>query len=208
MRSSARCREARRRWSSRARPERARPRSGSTPSAATSEVASVVSCRPVQSEMALSYAALGDLVGGALESVLVDLPVPQRRALEVALRLEEGSTRSTDHRAVTAGVRSLLVAMARRAAAGHRDRRPAMDRSPVGPLDRVRVPTADHRAHRAPVDVAEVAGGNVGAGGRRRRPRSPGAAGDGRPLEHRRDRAPARRTARPHLAQDGAGAPP
>jgi DNA-binding CsgD family transcriptional regulator len=81
--------------------------------ARTVDVAQVLSCRPVQSEKALSYAALGDLVGGAIVDGLDDLPAPQRRALEVALRLEEGSDLSTDHRAVAAGARSLLVALSR-----------------------------------------------------------------------------------------------
>jgi len=79
----------------------------------TADLARTVSCRPVQSEMALSYAALGDLVGDALPGLLVELPAPQRRALEVALRLEEAGGGSTDHRAVAAGLLSLLVALAR-----------------------------------------------------------------------------------------------
>ena len=74
---------------------------------------SIVSCRPVQSEATLSYTGLGDLLGGAIEDHAADLPTPQRRALEVALRLDVGSGRSADHRVVGAGTLSLLAAEAR-----------------------------------------------------------------------------------------------
>ena len=67
----------------------------------------------MQSEATLSYTGLGDLLGRAIEDHAADLPAPQRRALEVALRLEGGSGRSADHRVVGAGARSLLAAEAR-----------------------------------------------------------------------------------------------
>ena len=45
----------------------------------------VLSCRPVEAEIALPFAALGDLLEGVGEHVLARLPEPQREALEVAL---------------------------------------------------------------------------------------------------------------------------
>jgi len=49
----------------------------------------VLACRAVGSEVTLSFAALGDLLEPVLEEALPSLPPPQRRALEVALLLEE-----------------------------------------------------------------------------------------------------------------------
>src|SRR5262249_44808195 len=49
----------------------------------------VLSCRPAESEARLSFAALGDLLGGVLEEAVAGLPPPQRRALEVALLLAD-----------------------------------------------------------------------------------------------------------------------
>src|SRR4051794_36878729 len=42
----------------------------------------VVACRPGQSETELAYAGLGDLFSKGLDSVLLELPQPQRSALE------------------------------------------------------------------------------------------------------------------------------
>lgn len=49
----------------------------------------VLRARPAEAEADLSFAALGDLVGGIFEEVRDGLPVPQRQALEVALLLRE-----------------------------------------------------------------------------------------------------------------------
>src|SRR6476619_3631607 len=49
----------------------------------------VLSSRPAQSDEGLSFAGLGDLLGGVLERVLPELPAPQQAALEVALALAE-----------------------------------------------------------------------------------------------------------------------
>src|SRR5215472_10717090 len=49
----------------------------------------VLSCRPVESEATLSFAALGDLLDGVLDRALPPLPPPLRRALEVALLLAD-----------------------------------------------------------------------------------------------------------------------
>src|SRR5215469_7010691 len=51
----------------------------------------VLSCHPVQSEVAVSFSALGDLLEPVSREVLAALPGPQRRALDVALlRAEPG----------------------------------------------------------------------------------------------------------------------
>jgi hypothetical protein len=60
----------------------------------------VLSCRPAESEATLSFAALGDLLDGVLDRVLVGLPSPQRRALEVALLLEDPGASPPEQRAV------------------------------------------------------------------------------------------------------------
>lgn len=51
-------------------------------------------------ETRLSFAALADLLEPVLPVVLASLPPPQRRALEVALLLEEADAAPPDHRAV------------------------------------------------------------------------------------------------------------
>lgn len=49
----------------------------------------VLVARPAEAEADLSFAALGDLVGGTFNAVRDKLPAPQREALEVALLLRE-----------------------------------------------------------------------------------------------------------------------
>jgi DNA-binding CsgD family transcriptional regulator len=60
----------------------------------------VLECRPAGSEVQLSYAALGDLLDDVLDDVLEGLSAPRRRALEVALLLEDPHGSSPDQRAV------------------------------------------------------------------------------------------------------------
>jgi DNA-binding CsgD family transcriptional regulator len=72
----------------------------------------VLSCRPVGVEARLSYAGLGDLLSGVLEDALPTLPVPQRRALEVALLLAEPNASPLDVRAVGLGLRGVLGTLA------------------------------------------------------------------------------------------------
>jgi DNA-binding CsgD family transcriptional regulator len=60
----------------------------------------VLSSRPGESEATLSFAALGDLLGGVLDQVLPRLPPPQRRALEVALLLADAVGHPPDQRAI------------------------------------------------------------------------------------------------------------
>lgn len=72
----------------------------------------VLSSRPAESERRLAYAGLGDLLEPVLEDVLPALTAPQRRALEVALLVEDSAGRPVDPRALGVGVRSALQLLA------------------------------------------------------------------------------------------------
>ena len=54
----------------------------------------VLSTRPAESERGLAYAGLGDLLDGVLDDVLPSLTPPRRRALEVALLVEDAAGRA------------------------------------------------------------------------------------------------------------------
>jgi DNA-binding CsgD family transcriptional regulator len=80
----------------------------------------VLQARPAEAEADLSFAALGDLVGGIVHEVGPSMPAPQRTALEVALRLRDAdepadplTTASALLSAVTllSGVRPLVIAI-------------------------------------------------------------------------------------------------
>jgi ATP/maltotriose-dependent transcriptional regulator MalT len=73
----------------------------------------LLSSRPTESEASLSFSALGDLVEESLPDVLELLPVPQRRALEVALLLAEAGRRPPDRRTVGVAVLGVLRALSR-----------------------------------------------------------------------------------------------
>jgi DNA-binding CsgD family transcriptional regulator len=73
----------------------------------------VVAARPAEAERGLPYAALGDLLDGPLDDVLSELAAPRRRALEVALLLEEpGRDDAVDARALAVAVRDALELLA------------------------------------------------------------------------------------------------
>ncbi len=72
----------------------------------------VLSSRPAESERALAYAGLGDLFDGVLDEVLPGLTAPRRRALEVALLVEDAAGRPVDQRALGVAVRSALELLA------------------------------------------------------------------------------------------------
>ena len=72
----------------------------------------VLAAAPAGSEVQLSLAALGDLLGDAVEEALPQLPPPQRHALEAALLLEESAGRAPDQRAVGLAVVGALRAFA------------------------------------------------------------------------------------------------
>src|SRR5262245_41846446 len=63
----------------------------------------VLVSRPAEAERGLTHAGLGDLFEDVLERVLPPLPAPRRRALEIALLVEEGGA--------VAGARALAVAV-------------------------------------------------------------------------------------------------
>ena len=76
----------------------------------------VLVARPAGAEARLSFAALGDLLEGAVEDVLEDVAAPQRRALEVALLLAEAAGPPPDRRAVSVASLAALRALAAREA--------------------------------------------------------------------------------------------
>ena len=72
----------------------------------------VLSSRPAESERALAHSGLGDLFDDALEEVLPALTAPRRRALEVALLIEDAPEGGVDQRALGVAVRSALELLA------------------------------------------------------------------------------------------------
>ncbi len=72
----------------------------------------VLTCRPVQSEAALSFSALGDLLESVPEQALAGLPGPQRRALDVALLRAEPGPEPPDQRAVAVALLGVIRALA------------------------------------------------------------------------------------------------
>lgn len=71
----------------------------------------VLTSRPAEAERGLVFAGLGDLFEAVLDEVLPSLPPPRRRALEIALLVEE-ATDPVDARALGVAVRSALDALA------------------------------------------------------------------------------------------------
>ena len=101
------------RWSFRAKRESGSRRSGSRVSRPhASGGFRVLSSRPAEAERGLAHSGLGDLFEDVLEQVLPELPAPRRRALEIALLLEEGAEPPADPRALAVAVRTTLEALA------------------------------------------------------------------------------------------------
>ena len=73
----------------------------------------VLSCRPIEAEAELAYAALGDLLARDFGDALAELPEPHRRALEVALLLREPEGRQPLQRAVALATLGVLVVLSR-----------------------------------------------------------------------------------------------
>jgi DNA-binding CsgD family transcriptional regulator len=67
--------------------------------------------RPGETESKLAFSGLSDLLGYALADAVEDLPPPQRRALEIALLLDDDGGTRIDRRAVAAGVLGALRAL-------------------------------------------------------------------------------------------------
>jgi DNA-binding CsgD family transcriptional regulator len=75
----------------------------------------VLSCRPAEAETKLSFAALADLVDPVADELPLELPAPQRRALEIALlRAEPESSSPLDPRAVGVALQSIFTSLAMR----------------------------------------------------------------------------------------------
>jgi AAA ATPase domain len=72
----------------------------------------VLSSRAAESEAKLSYTALGDLFEGVLDEALLELPYPQRRALDTALLRSETKRSPPDQRAVSIASVGVLRALA------------------------------------------------------------------------------------------------
>src|SRR5438128_6878182 len=72
----------------------------------------VLSSRPAEAERGLAHVGLGDLLEDALDDVLPALTAPRRRALEVALLLEEAAADAVDPRALGIATRSALQLLA------------------------------------------------------------------------------------------------
>jgi len=72
----------------------------------------VLQTRPAESETALSFSGVGDLLDAVLDEALAPLPDPQRRALARALVLEEDEGPAPDERAVGVAVLGALRALA------------------------------------------------------------------------------------------------
>ena len=79
---------------------------------AESETFRVLAASPTESEMQLPFAAIGDLFDEVIETVLKDLPDPQRQALEGALLLRAPSEAPVDRRAVAVAVIGALRLLA------------------------------------------------------------------------------------------------
>ena len=73
----------------------------------------VLSCRPVEVEAQLSFTAVADLLDPVLEDVLASLRGPRRKALAVALVLEEPDQGPLDQRTIGAALVDALRELAR-----------------------------------------------------------------------------------------------
>jgi DNA-binding CsgD family transcriptional regulator len=74
----------------------------------------VLTSSPASGETQLSFAVLSDLLAEALAQVSGEMPVPQRRALEVALLLDDVSDEAAEPRTVFAATHTCLRALAER----------------------------------------------------------------------------------------------
>lgn len=74
----------------------------------------ILETRPSESETALSFAGLGDLLADAAHGILPELPPPQKRALEVALLLRDPGGAPPDQRGISTAFLGALRVLARR----------------------------------------------------------------------------------------------
>ena len=71
----------------------------------------VLQCNPIESEIPLAYAALGDLLRDVPDAAFAGIPTPQRRALDVALLRAEPDDRQPLPQAAAVGVLGVLTAL-------------------------------------------------------------------------------------------------
>jgi len=71
----------------------------------------VLEARPAENEAKLSYSTLADLAGAAFDEVRTTLPLPQERALSVAL-LRDEATGAAEPRTTATGLVGVLTALA------------------------------------------------------------------------------------------------
>jgi DNA-binding CsgD family transcriptional regulator/tetratricopeptide (TPR) repeat protein len=72
----------------------------------------VLRAAPTEAEALLSFSVLGDLFADVVTELRIDLPLPQRQALEIALLLREAVGAPIDVRAVGLAVTTLLTVLA------------------------------------------------------------------------------------------------
>jgi DNA-binding NarL/FixJ family response regulator/anti-anti-sigma regulatory factor len=77
--------------------------------AARSRASQVLSANPVEAEASFAFAGIGDLLRGAAGESFHRLPPPQRRALEVALLLEDAGSAPRDPQAVGLAILGVLT---------------------------------------------------------------------------------------------------
>ena len=75
----------------------------------------VLESRPAEAEQSLAHVGLGDLFEEVLDEVLPALSPPRRRALEVALLVEDAAEEAVDPRALGTATRSAIQLLAERA---------------------------------------------------------------------------------------------
>jgi DNA-binding CsgD family transcriptional regulator len=72
----------------------------------------VLACQPTSTETAFSFAAVGDLLARDIANLLVELPTPQRHALEMALALASDESATVSQHVVGLAVLSALQLLA------------------------------------------------------------------------------------------------
>src|SRR5438105_6969080 len=72
----------------------------------------VLACRPVEAETKMAFAALADMLGPLLDEALIQLPGPQKRALEIALLREDHDGPAPDARAIGMALLNILRSVA------------------------------------------------------------------------------------------------
>jgi len=72
----------------------------------------VLATQPAGSDVRLAFTGLSDLLGPQLDGLLPRLPPPQRRALSVALQIQDAPGRPPEPNTIAVAVRTALAAVA------------------------------------------------------------------------------------------------